>query len=279
MFKNEAPYLKEWLEHYLNRNIDHFYLINDCSTDNYIEILNKYSKYITLFNVDETISVTGRQIYFYNKFFRTILDKTAWIGVFDIDEYVWSPYSYDFKKCANFLNQNHIDYYRIPMVLFGSNKRIEQPKEIVNSFTKRINFDKEYLKFILQWWQYKNVAKANKIISFKIHDYETVDSCNKIFQNNLDLNKNLFRLNHYRLQSKNKWENNLNKSDINLYIPPSSENLCPNVNIKLNNNPYNYRTMDLFYEADKHQNQIEDLDLIYQNKCNSNEDAKKYFNI
>ena len=24
MFKNEAPYLKEWLEHYLNRNIDHF---------------------------------------------------------------------------------------------------------------------------------------------------------------------------------------------------------------------------------------------------------------
>ena len=33
-FKNESHILKEWIEHYKNRGIEHIYMINDFSTDN-----------------------------------------------------------------------------------------------------------------------------------------------------------------------------------------------------------------------------------------------------
>ena len=68
IFKNEAPYLKEWIEHYLARGVDHFYLINDNSDDNYLKILNQYKEKITLFHINEQFNSYGRQDYFYNKY-------------------------------------------------------------------------------------------------------------------------------------------------------------------------------------------------------------------
>ena len=37
IFKNESQGIKEWIEHYLNHGVEHFYLINDNSNDNYLE--------------------------------------------------------------------------------------------------------------------------------------------------------------------------------------------------------------------------------------------------
>ena len=42
IFKNESHILKEWVEHYLFHGVDHMFLINDKSTDNYLEILEPY---------------------------------------------------------------------------------------------------------------------------------------------------------------------------------------------------------------------------------------------
>ena len=37
IFKNEAPFLKEWLEFHLMLGIDHFYLYNNNSEDDYLD--------------------------------------------------------------------------------------------------------------------------------------------------------------------------------------------------------------------------------------------------
>ena len=42
LFKNEASILKEWIEHYLHHGVEHFYLINDNSTDNFLDVLQPY---------------------------------------------------------------------------------------------------------------------------------------------------------------------------------------------------------------------------------------------
>jgi hypothetical protein len=41
VFKNESHILEEWLLHYIYRGIDHFYLVNDNSTDDYKYIIDK----------------------------------------------------------------------------------------------------------------------------------------------------------------------------------------------------------------------------------------------
>lgn len=266
MFYNEAPYLEEWLDHYLNRSVDHFYLINDRSDDDFKSIIQKYKKYITIFDVEEILEKTGRQIYFYNKFFKSILKETEWIGVFDIDEYVWSPYHVNFKTILRNLQKQNIFYYSIPMVLFGGNNHIKQPSKIVESFTKRVNFDKNYLLFVNKYYQYKPIVKSDQIINFNVHYHDVL--CEKFGQNNLDINKNLFRLNHYRLQSEEKWKQKINKKDINFYSPLGSENISPGLCVKLNDSIFNYRNMELYYEANRQENSIQDLDLIEQNKCN-----------
>lgn len=42
IFKNEAPFLREWIEYHHMIGIDHFYLYNNYSDDNYKEILQEY---------------------------------------------------------------------------------------------------------------------------------------------------------------------------------------------------------------------------------------------
>jgi len=53
-FKNESHILKEWIEHYKNRGVDHIFMINDFSNDNYLEILKPYLDigFIDIFNSD-----------------------------------------------------------------------------------------------------------------------------------------------------------------------------------------------------------------------------------
>ena len=42
IFKNEIMNLKVWIEHYLWQGVDHFYLIDNGSTDNPLHILQEY---------------------------------------------------------------------------------------------------------------------------------------------------------------------------------------------------------------------------------------------
>jgi len=42
IFKNESVALEEWLTHYINEGVDHFFLIDNGSTDDYEPILNKF---------------------------------------------------------------------------------------------------------------------------------------------------------------------------------------------------------------------------------------------
>ena len=70
IFKNESHILEEWLLHYIYHGVEHFYLINDNSNDNFIEIINKYKSYITLFNNDIQTKIFGRQELIYEKYLR-----------------------------------------------------------------------------------------------------------------------------------------------------------------------------------------------------------------
>lgn len=44
IFKDEAPYLAEWLEHHLKIGIEHFYMYDNNSSDEYMEKLDPYLK-------------------------------------------------------------------------------------------------------------------------------------------------------------------------------------------------------------------------------------------
>jgi hypothetical protein len=238
IFKNESLVFKEWINHYLHHGVEHFYLINDNSDDNFLEIIQEYidKNIITLFNVNEPYYL-GRQRVLYNRYILPIIKETQWLLICDLDEYIWS------QKDVNLCNVlktfcKDIGQIQIYQFLFGSNGHIKQPKHIVKEFTKRrLNYvdDKKY-KYII-----------NSSYEFNSLNVHHADFNNKNYVNDLTkfiiIDPEYFANNHYSCQSQEFWNNiKCTRGD--------ADN-------------FSNRTLDDFKNFDI--NEIDDLNLYYQN--------------
>ena len=104
MFKNEAPWLKEWLTyHHEVLGVDHFYLYNNDSTDGYYDVLLPFINQgiVELFDWDSKdpshlafgpfmdAPWSACQLGAYNDCLKKrALGNAKWVAVIDIDEYI-----------------------------------------------------------------------------------------------------------------------------------------------------------------------------------------------
>ena len=202
IFKNESHILNEWINHYLLEGIDHFFLIDNGSTDDYKNIINNYNDKITLV-IDYT---KYAQIQLYNKHFLDACKKYDWLIVVDLDEFIYSRLT--FKRIKDYLLSLDDDIVQIaiPWKMFGSNGYTEQPDSVLKSFTKRNEHKNQTngkcitrtkcLKYIRQ---HTAQCIGKQILSDgNICNINTVYDLNNIKENDLNLH-----LNHYPIQSYN----------------------------------------------------------------------------
>jgi hypothetical protein len=261
IFKNESWNLKEWILHYKHHGVDHIYLVNDFSDDNYLSIIQPFidEGFVTLFHNDITQSYVGRQIDINNKFFLPVCKETKWIAQVDLDEFIYSPKCVDLKKIL----KDYEDYGKIVSnwVWFSSNDFLKQPNGIVKNFTKRAEYGDRV------WMTHRSHAAVNgqeepewfglmapkcianttfSVKSFNIHDIVTSGpSINLSFVGRPDDPEIL--INHYQVQSREYWEKvKMNRSDVNNWFSS------------------NGRGWHTFYSLDV--GEIEDFRLSEQNK-------------
>jgi len=104
IFKDEAPYLKEWIEYHLLIGVDHFYLYNTESSDHFQKVLKKYidQNIVTLTHWPEAYKYDNEdndylwalstQLPAYeNAVNFKARGETKWLALLDIDEYLVSP--------------------------------------------------------------------------------------------------------------------------------------------------------------------------------------------
>lgn len=86
IFKNEAPYLKEWLEFNHLVGVEHFYMYNNNSDDDYFSVLEPYVKkgWVTLVQWPQN----QRQMECYRTCIKDFASETKWLGFIDIDEFI-----------------------------------------------------------------------------------------------------------------------------------------------------------------------------------------------
>ena len=86
IFKNEAVYLKEWIEFHKLVGVEHFYLYNNNSDDNYLEVIEPYINegIITLVQWP----YNQQQMEAYMHCIKNFSEEVTWIGFIDLDEFV-----------------------------------------------------------------------------------------------------------------------------------------------------------------------------------------------
>lgn len=89
VFQDEELFLKEWIEYHMIIGVQHFYLYNNGSTDNYHKVLDPYIRkgIVELFDCEKLagnnriISALGDAIHRANS-------KCNWLALIEIDEYI-----------------------------------------------------------------------------------------------------------------------------------------------------------------------------------------------
>jgi hypothetical protein len=91
IYRDEAPYLAEWIEFHRLVGFERFYLYDNRSEDEHLEVLRPYIEEGLVVVHDWDMSYVPGQTRAYEHAVSTYRDEARWIAVFDIDEFLFSP--------------------------------------------------------------------------------------------------------------------------------------------------------------------------------------------
>lgn len=206
IFRDEAPYLKEWIEFHRLVGVEHFYLYNNLSTDNYKDILKPYlkKKLVTLIDWSFAYEDSGRwspiQCSAYDKTINEVRDKVRWLAILDIDEYLfpveksnlvealkeYEPYG---GVCVNWQMYGTSHIYKIP-----------RDKLLIETLVMKAPVDHHenaQVKTILQPSKYSSCPSPH-ICYYKPGSYQVTENKKKfegVFTPSVSISK--LRINHY----------------------------------------------------------------------------------
>jgi hypothetical protein len=193
-FKNETSNLKLWLNHHIWQGVQHFYLIDNGSTDNPLTILAPYIKkgFVTYFYRPKLYS----QIENYRKIFaKHIWFKSFWVAVIDLDEFLYGVDQRLVKKLR------HLHYYNIiycNWFVYGTSGCIDQPADIRKSNIHRMpNIDPINTKYIIKSFEVVHPSQLWIHWLVEPHSNNAIKSGPRVRNAN-----QLIRLNHYVCQSE-----------------------------------------------------------------------------
>ncbi len=202
--KNEAPYIKEWIEYHKLVGVKKFYIYDNESTDNILEVLTPYIQE----GIVEYIYWGGKaqQRNMYNHALFNHKYETKWLGFIDADEFVVPVKTNDIPELLK--EYDGFSALSIHWCIYGSNNKKKKTKGLViERFTKRANDN------FSRNTEIKSIVNPRFIIGMDVHipyvfrSYNPVDeNFKKIFSHkNNPFSINKIRINHYYCKSKEEF--------------------------------------------------------------------------
>ncbi|MGO5179073.1 glycosyltransferase family 92 protein [Collinsella sp. LCP21S3_E4] len=163
IFKNEARYLREWIEFHRIVGVDHFYLYNNNSEDDYESVLDPYinSGIVTLVSWPKQQA----QMEAYRNCISSFSEETNWLGFIDIDEFVVPV---DTNSIGDFLRPFQSSYGSVLIYwrLFGSSGQMDR-----NSGGLVVE------DFVSSWERYCDIGKCFMNTAFELADNQSLNAC------------------------------------------------------------------------------------------------------
>ena len=144
ILKNEGHYIKEWLDYHLLAGVDHFYLYDNDSSDNYDEIIAPYIKAGLV--TSEKISGESAQFAAYDFAVRDYRFHCRYMAFIDLDEFIFPKNTTaTITETLDEILKNFPDAsgLAINWQLFGSNgqETADFSRGVLERFTRRAPVD------------------------------------------------------------------------------------------------------------------------------------------
>ena len=214
MFKDEGPYLAEWLEFHRLTGIEHVYLYDDGSTDTSCTVLKPYlhEGFVSVIPWAFRMPMDYMQRFAYAHAILNFGVHWRWMAFIDIDEFL-------FPVEGNSLPTTLVDYERLPAVAvywtnFGFNGHEKRPSGLTIE-----NYTRPICGFGLRP---KSIVDPSKVIGIKtVHLFDFADGPqigydeqNRLVRCDDEVGpSNILRLNHYITRSREEFAAKLSKWD------------------------------------------------------------------
>ncbi len=200
LFKNEARWLKEWIEYHRFLGVQHFYLYSNDSTDNYEEVLSPYIKMglvdLIEWNSDnapfhdprQPIQWVGFQLSALNDSIQRAKGIAQWIACIDIDEYIFPVEGKESFQIFLKRTPLEVGSLRLSWQCFGTSylKELSMNSLVTESLVMRSRDDSH-------WNQHVKCIHRPEAIQYTLVHKAYLKN-NYIFE---FIDRSKFRLNHY----------------------------------------------------------------------------------
>jgi hypothetical protein len=207
IYYNEADYLREWIEFHKLVGFERFYLYDNFSTDHHGEVLAPYIEDGTV--VHREWPVEPAQMAGYKDVLGRYGEETFWLGIFDIDEFLFSPTG---QKVAEVLHGfEEFPGVGVNEIPFGNSGHMtKQPGLAIENFVRRCELDKPRNRIIKSIVQPAQVADNGS----DPHYFRYVDNRRAVTENKEPIkgsqteytSVDLLRINHYITRSQEERE-------------------------------------------------------------------------
>ena len=139
IFKDEGHYLKEWIDYHLLAGVEHFYLYNNESSDNYKEVLAPYveENLVTLTDFPGKLMQADA----YDDAIENYRFECRYMAFIDLDEFIFPKTN---QKISEVLDENLLRFTNagglaINWQIFGSNgqEKADYSRGVLERFTRR----------------------------------------------------------------------------------------------------------------------------------------------
>lgn len=227
VFKDEASFLKEWLDYHLTVGIDHFYLYNNNSTDDFLDVLKPYidNSIVTLHD----FPLEQPQLKAYEDCYTKYRHESNWIGFIDVDEFVC-------PKNKDTIGEWLLDFSKYPAILIhwllfgtGGNLKHDYSKRVIEQYHICWDDLSMYGKCFINtrfdianlgsWKMFHHTYTKTKVLGFRIsipavNQFGYICTVTNMWGGGKNKRrKATIQLNHYKTKAWDVWEKKPQKTD------------------------------------------------------------------
>jgi hypothetical protein len=150
--KNEAKNIIDFIKHYIQQGVEHFYIINNNSDDNLKEVIENSSYYFLITLIDDVrildinnaySHTNGLNTVYNNNLYNILKEETEWAIVVDIDEFMYGKNGLNIKSFLEKIDEDVGSVYVIWNIMSSRGVICEGNNSFsINSNDfKRLNYD------------------------------------------------------------------------------------------------------------------------------------------